>query len=336
MASLGNNNSNDVLHKDATNADLVHDYSANSNNLHSAHHSAVSWAAVLAGTTTASALSLILVLLGFGLGMSSISVWAGQGISTETLGITAILWLAFTQIIAYGMGGYLAGRLRTKWVSVHSDEVYFRDTAHGFLTWALASLLCATLLASVIGSIVGGSAKAGATIIGGTSSALITGATANMDVTNKSLQSVDNPMKYIVGTLFRKDVTSQPIASSDPSAETNANGEISQQTNHVSDVMSIFMNSMSDATLPQNDVKYVGQVVSQQTGLSQQDAEKRVEQTFASMQEKKASAITLAKTTAEKARKVAANTSLWFFVMLLVGAFSASLAATWGGKSRDY
>ncbi|MBC7755612.1 MAG: hypothetical protein H7Z20_03040 [Bdellovibrio sp.] len=336
MASLGNNYSNDVLHKDAANVDLAHEYSANSNNLHHCHHSAVSWGAVLAGTTAAAALSLILIILGFGLGMSSISVWSGQGISTETLGITTILWLAFTQIIAYGMGGYLAGRLRTKWVSVHSDEVYFRDTAHGFLTWALASLLCATLLTSVIGSIVGGSAKAGATIIGGTSSALITGASANMDVVSKSMPSSDNLTNYMIGTLFRKEPTSESATAIEPSAETNVNGATSQQTNQVPDVMSIFMNSMGDATLPQSDVKYVGRVVSQNTGLSQQDAEKRVEQTFASLQEKKASAITLAKTTAEKARKVAANTSLWFFVMLLVGAFSASLAATWGGKSRDY
>ena len=336
MASLGSNYINQTLHKDAAGADLAHDYSANSNNLPSAHYSAVSWAAIFAGTTAASALSLILIILGFGLGMSSISVWSGQGISTEAIGITTILWIAFTQIIAYGMGGYLAGRLRTKWVSVHSDEVYFRDTAHGFLTWALASLLCATLLASVIGSIVGGSAKAGATIIGGTSSALVAGATSNMDISGKINPSADNLTNYMVGTLFRKDLTSQSTTSNEPSIEINATGETSQAINQSSEVMSIFMNSIGDATLPQSDVKYVGQIVSQQTGLSQQDAEKRVEQTFANMQEKKANAIALAKTTAEKARKIAANTSLWLFVMLLVGAFSASLAATWGGKSRDY
>lgn len=336
MASLDSNYSNQALQKDLTNADLTHDHSANLNNLSNAHHSAVSWGAILAGTAAASALLLILIILGFGLGMSSISVWSGQGISTEALGITTILWIAFTQIIAYGMGGYLAGRLRTKWVSVHSDEVYFRDTVHGFLTWALASLICATLLTSVIGSIVGGSAKAGATIIGGTSSALITGATTNTDITNKSMPSADNLTNYMVGTLFRKDATSQAVTLNEPSDQTNATLAISQQSNQASNVMSIFMNSMGDATLPQSDVKYVGQIVSQQTGLSQQDAEKRVEQTFASMQEKKGNAIALAKTTAEKARKVAANTSLWLFVMLLVGAFSASLAATWGGKSRDY
>ena len=352
MASLGNNYSNDLSNTNTNNAgfnngDVARNQATTTNTLQSSL-SAVSWGAVLAGTTAAAALSLILILLGFGLGMSSISVWSNQGISTEALGITTILWLAFTQIMAYGMGGYLAGRLRTKWVSVHSDEVYFRDTAHGFLTWALASLLCATLLASVIGSIIGGSAKAGATIIGGTSSALVAGAASTMNASSSNIPSSDNLMSYIVGTLFRKDTASQGATSSELSTETNAAGTTlpmtnqaqmpnqAQTTNQASDVMSIFMNSMGNATLPQSDVKYVGQIVSQQTGLSQQDAEKRVEQTFASMQEKKASAITLAKTTAEKARKVAANTSLWLFVMLLVGAFSASLAATWGGKSRDF
>ena len=150
------------------------------------------------------------------------------------------------------------------------------------------------------------------------------------------MPSAHNLTNYMIGTLFRKDATSQAVTSNEPSDQTNATLATSQQSNQAPDVMSIFMNSMGDATLPQSDVKYVGQIVSQQTGLSQQDAEKRVEQTFASMQEKKGNAIALAKTTAEKARKVAANTSLWLFVMLLVGAFSASLAATWGGKSRDY
>lgn len=113
-ASLGSNYSNQASQKDLTNADLTHNHSANLNNLSIAHYSVVSWGAILASTTASSALSLILIILGFGLGMSSISVWSGQGISTEALGITTILWIAFTQIIAYGMGGYLAGRLRTK------------------------------------------------------------------------------------------------------------------------------------------------------------------------------------------------------------------------------
>ena len=102
-----------------------------------AHSSAVSWGAIMAGAAAA-ALSLILLILGTGLGLSSVSPWSHDGISATTFGVSTIVWLALTQLLASGMGGYLAGRLRTKWVETHTDEVYFRDTAHGFLAWAIA------------------------------------------------------------------------------------------------------------------------------------------------------------------------------------------------------
>ncbi len=117
--------------------------------------SAVSWSAILAGAAAAAALSLILLLLGTGLGLSSLSPWRHAGVSATTIGVSTILWVTLTQFVAYGMGGYLAGRLRTKWPEVETNEVYFRDTAHGFLTWAVASLASAILLTSVIGSIIG-------------------------------------------------------------------------------------------------------------------------------------------------------------------------------------
>lgn len=360
MASLGSNQSNNLLYENTNNngsaitgsnstgTGLPHNQSITSVDTQESFHSTVSWSAVLAGTAAAAALSLILIILGVGLGMSSLSVWPGEGIGTVALGITSIIWLTFTQIIAYGMGGYLAGRLRTKWVSVHSDEVYFRDTAHGFLTWALASLLCATLLASVISSIAGGATKAGATLIGGTASAVITGATSNIDSNAKNIQSNINPMNYMIGMLFRKDAANLSTSSlgtvtNESSVENNSNSEFLQKSNHgtsvvadqTSEVTSIFMNSINASTLPPSDVKYLGQIVAQQTGLSQPEAEKRVETTFATMKEKKTNAMMIAKTTADKTRKAAAYTALWFFVFLLIGAFSASLAATWGGRGRD-
>ena len=333
--------------------DKAHDHSSSLSAV--SGHSAVSWGAVFAGAVAASALSLILIILGIGFGMSSTSVWSGQGISATTLGITTIAWLAFTQIIAYGMGGYLAGRLRTKWVSVHSDEVYFRDTAHGFLTWALASLVCATLLTSAIGAIVGGAAKAGATITGGAASAAITGAASNMEVSNMGSQSAgmssaNNPLNYLVGTLFRKDAmttnnssdnnasgaaTGNETANNFAAVETNESGAQLGGNNPTKEVVSIFVNSMNAPSLPASDVKYAGQLVSQQTGLTQAEAEKRVAMTFATLQQNKMNAMTQAKDVADTARRATAYAALWFFVMLLVGAFSASLAATWGGKSRD-
>ncbi|HEL5393634.1 TPA: hypothetical protein UON54_003483, partial [Stenotrophomonas maltophilia] len=121
--------------------------------------SAVSWGAIFAGATAAAALSLILLILGVGLGLSSVSPWSFEGVSKETFGWSSIIWLTFTALAASGLGGYLAGRLRTKWTQIHGDETYFRDTAHGFVSWAVATLLTAGLLTSAIGGVLGAGAK---------------------------------------------------------------------------------------------------------------------------------------------------------------------------------
>ena len=126
-----------------------------------AYSSGLSWAAVIAGAFVAAALSLILLALGTGIGLSSVSPWSNVGASTSTVSWMAIIWLVVTQIMASTMGGYLAGRLRTKWVNIHTDEVYFRDTAHGFLVWAVGLVITAGFLASAAASMVGGAAQVG-------------------------------------------------------------------------------------------------------------------------------------------------------------------------------
>ena len=136
----------------------------------------MSWGAIFGGAAAAGALSLILLLLGTGLGLSSVSPWATEGIDASTFGVSSILWITFMQLAASGMGGYLAGRLRTKWTGVQTDEVYFRDTAHGLLAWAVATFGTAALLTSVIGSIIGGGIQAGAAVVGSATSAAVGGA----------------------------------------------------------------------------------------------------------------------------------------------------------------
>src|ERR1700689_552654 len=120
-----------------------------------ANSSGVSWSAVLAGSLVTAALSLILLALGTGLGFASLSVWSGVGASASTIGTAAIFWFILIQILSASMGGYLAGRLRTKWAGIHTDEVYFRDTAHGFLAWAVALVVTAAFLTSAAASMVG-------------------------------------------------------------------------------------------------------------------------------------------------------------------------------------
>jgi hypothetical protein len=117
--------------------------------------SGVSWAAVIAGAFVAAALSLILLALGTGFGLSATSPWSNANALASRVGVGAILWLIVVQIIAFGIGGYLAGRLRTKWVEVHTNEVYFRDTAHGLLVWSVGVVITAAFLASATMSVLG-------------------------------------------------------------------------------------------------------------------------------------------------------------------------------------
>jgi hypothetical protein len=283
--------------------------------------SAVSWGAIVAGGAATAALSLILLMLGTGLGLSSVSPWAHNGVSAATFGVSTILWVTLTQLVASAMGGYLAGRLRTKWVAVHTDEVYFRDTAHGFLAWAVASLATAGLLTSVIGAIVSGGIQAGASVAGP--------GMAKSD-------SNSGPMGYFIDSLFRKDMNAA-VAASAAAANGALAGAAAEQAiaTSRSEIIRIFMNAVRADALPAEDVQYVGQLVAQRTGLTQQAAEKRVSDTYTRAQAKLRDAKTAASAVAEKARKASAYAALWLFISLLIGAFVASLAATYGGRRRD-
>ena len=284
--------------------------------------SAVSWGAVAAGAAAAASLSLILLILGVGLGLSSVSPWARDGVSAATFGLSTILWLTLTQLLASAMGGYLAGRLRTTWPEAHTDEVYFRDTAHGFLAWAVASLATAALLTSVIGSILSGGVQAGASVVGSVASGA--GSAVGAAATSRMAPGGDGgPMAYFVDSLFRRDATATPIAGASMAPTGTEAVEVGR----------IFMNA--GQTLPPEDLRYVGQIVAQRTGLSQPDAEKRVADVHAKAQAKLGEAEAAARETADKARKTSAYSALWLFVSLLVGAFVASLAATFGGRRRD-
>src|SRR3984957_8803720 len=117
--------------------------------------SAASWPAIIAGAFVAAAVSLTLLALGSGLGFASISPWPGKGITGTTFAATTAIWLILTQWVSAGLGGYLAGRLRTRWMGTHTHEVFFRDTAHGLITWAVATILVVAVGASSLKSAVG-------------------------------------------------------------------------------------------------------------------------------------------------------------------------------------
>ena len=260
-----------------------------------ANSSGVSWAAVIGGGFVTAALSLILLALGTGLGLSSVSPWSNVGVSASTIGTAAILWLIFMQIISSSMGGYLAGRLRTKWANIHTDEVYFRDTAHGFLAWAVALVITAAFLAAGAASMVGATASSAA---GGT------GRATGVQAEGREF----DPNEYFIDTLFRSE-SAKPDSNS-----TSVRGEAGR----------IIANALRQGDISA-DKSYLAQLVAARTGLSQADADKRVSDVFARVQQG-----------ADTARKAVAHSLLWAFLALLIGAFCASFAATIGGRQRDH
>ena len=275
----------------------------------------------------------MLLMLGAGLGLTSISPWENQGLAAGTVGIAAIAWLTFTQIVASGMGGYLAGRLRTKWVDTHTNEIYFRDTAHGFLTWAVALLVSAVLLTTTISSLIGGSAKVVGSVAGGATATAVNNAGEGSSMLSKS------SMEYFTRSLFR-------ASGSTPAGNSNASGNNVMAMNQpappkaespaqLAEVTGIFANSIYSGALPKDDLTYVAQLVSQNTGISQQEAEQRVQAVYDKAQANLKEAKDKAQQAADAARKTTSYVTLWSFISLLIGAFVASLCATYGGRQRD-
>jgi hypothetical protein len=229
------------------------------------HGHALSWAAVFAGAAAAASLSLILLVLGVGLGLSSVSPWSAQGASATTIGASTIVWILFVALVASGTGGYLAGRLRTRWVAVHSDEVYFRDTAHGFLAWSVATLITAATLTSAVGSILGTAVDAGGAAAGvaGTAAAGATGAGASMMNGRTGSAEGGAPgmsgLAYYTDSLFR--ATAAPGASaSAPAANAMTSGGAGQ-----GQIGRIFVRSLENQGMAPGDTQYVGQLVAQRT-----------------------------------------------------------------------
>ena len=255
---------------------------------------AVSWAAIVAGGVASAALTLVLLAFGAGIGLSAVSPWANSGISSTTFNFGAGVYLCIIAVMASSIGGYLAGRLRTKWVGVHTHEVYFRDTAHGFLAWAFATVLSVAVLASTAANIVSAAAVGFTPAIGSAGG-----------------QSA-GPMAGFVDLLLRAN---PPITRSDPGDVTTARGEFDRLfTSHLS----------AGEEFSPADRTYLAQVVAALTGVNQAEAETRVSQVIAQ-----------AKNAVDSARKAGARFALWLTASLLLGAFSASLAATEGGGLRD-
>jgi hypothetical protein len=267
--------------------------------------SAVSWGSIAAGGFAAAALSLALLALGVGLGLASVSPWGGSGVSASTFNNISGAYLVIMAIMSSAVGGYLAARLRTRWTGLHTNEVFFRDTAHGFIAWAFATVLSVSVLAGAATHIAAGAAS-GLGAAAGTRAVQTTG-----------------PYQVYVDKLFRADAAATPANSSaggatPPSAATS--NEVSR-----AEVNRLFTTTFSgNADLTGADRTYVARVIAAQTGISQQEAERRVTEV-----------VNEVKTAVDKARREAAKFAFWMTAALFFGAFAASLAAVEGGQLRD-
>ena len=215
--------------------------------------SGVSWGAVMAGAFVAAALSLALLALGTGIGLSAVSPWANSGASASAVGWGAITWLALMELVSASMGGYVAGRLRTKWVRVHAHEVYFRDTAHGFLVWAVSLVIAAAFLTSAATSVIGGAVR--------------TGSAEPSTAGQRGIEA--SPNAYFVESMLR-------------STSFNSTQDSTAARNEVGLILA---NSLRQGNMSPADKSYLAQLIAATTGISGPDAERRVDDVYAQARE---------------------------------------------------
>ncbi|MGI8527788.1 MAG: hypothetical protein ACR2K5_16770 [Pseudolabrys sp.] len=273
--------------------------------------SALSWRAILAGGTASAALTLVLLAFGVGVGFSVVSPWGDSGVSSTTFSISAGIYLVVVAMLASTVGGYLSGRLRSQWSTVHEHERYFRDSAHGFLVWAFATVVSAALL-------------------GGATSHILAGASAGFGPAATMTAQGPGPRAsasdVYVDSLLRADPTANaqaaPSGSVLPAGPRSGGGDTYATRGEVMRILAPSL--LKGGTIADPDRAYLARLVAARTGLPPADAEKRVADVTAQ-----------AKAAADQARKSAAKLSLWLVAAMLAGAFSASLAAIEGGNLRN-
>jgi hypothetical protein len=288
-------------------------------------NTAASWGAILAGATATIAVSLILMAFGTGVGFSVVSPWADQGISATTFTISAGIYLIVMAMLASTIGGYLAGRLRSRWEGVHEHERYFRDSAHGFVTWALAMVVSAAFLGAAFTHVLAGASA-------GLAPAAAQGAQSSpTDIYVDSLLRADpvgTPAEQVGQATSPTPQTAQTatplqggqIAGASQAPRGGSNAGVNRA--EISRILTPTLRK--GGTLSSADRTYLAKIVSARTGMTPTDAQKRVDDVA-----------TQAKTAADEARKSAAAFSLWLVVSMLAGALSASLAAIEGGNLRN-
>jgi hypothetical protein len=285
--------------------------------------SAVSWKAIFAGTTASLAVTMILIAFGMGVGFTIISPWSEQGVSATTFTVSAAIYLFCVSMLSSTIGGYLAGRLRSRWATVNEHERYFRDSAHGFVVWALAAVVGATVMSGAVTHIIAGASSG----LAPAASTAAQGSASDLYV-DQLLRTNPGQGTASAGQATGAQQATSPTAG-DQTAAPLQGGQIAtpqrQNVGNRAEITRIIAPSMlKGGSVSDPDKKYLASIVAARSGVSQGDAEARVDYV-----------INQAKQAADKARKSAALFGLWLAAAMLAGALSAALAAIEGGNLRN-
>ena len=259
----------------------------------------VEWGAIFAGGVMAAGLSFVFLTFGSAIGLTMTSPWTNAGASTKTLASLAVFWTLAQQIGAFLIGGYIAGRMRSRWAETNPDEIEFRDGLHGGLVWAVGVIIGAVIVFSAVGSV----ARTGAEVTGRATSATA----ANADL-----------LSYQVDTLLRPTQT----APTPNGAAIGVNSELRAEMSRA------FAKSLVNDSLAVTDRAFLSSVVTQRTGASQQEADRRVDTAFAE-------ATRLTKQAADTARRTAVLAGFVAAASLLISLAAAWWAGIRGGHHRD-
>jgi hypothetical protein len=285
-------------------------------------NSATSWAAILAGAAVAVSLSVVLVTLGAGLGLASLSPASGHGLSAAAFTVTGTVWLIVTQWLSAAAGGYIAGRLRQRWLATHTHEVFFRDTAHGLITWAVATLFVGAILFGSMSSLLGGGARAIGSVAAAGGGIAAMGHAEMPGARGPEGPPTDPSAAYNLDKLLR---------SNSPGNAPDQSGMGPRASDARGEVLHIAANALLSGAVNDEDRMYLASLVASKTGVSADEAQKRV----AAFIESVKNATAQAKAAADEARKAAATAALYTALALLIGAFIGSVSAAIGGRLRD-
>jgi hypothetical protein len=263
---------------------------------------------VFAGAALAAAISFVLLTFGAAIGLSAVSPWPNSGVSTKVIGSLAVFWALVQQIGAFMAGGYVAGRMRSRWQETTQHEVDFRDGLHGGLVWAVGLIIGAFLVMATAGA----------------------AARAGIEVTGKAVASAGalaDPMDAVIDTMLRPTVVAQAApapAPAAPAAAPRARPAIPASDDPRAEISRIMAASLASGSVSDANRAYLVQLISQRSGIPQADAEKRVAEAF-----------TAAREAADKARRSAVLTGLVTGIGLIVSFGAAWWAALKGGQHRD-